>query len=114
MSCADPHRVPGSCFVSSLRQLWLRVQDLREPFSPFSLIVRVMCSVLGLFVQQSGPRLRDAAVQVYIANHVTHFDHNVINLLTSCNTVSGALLGAAGLWGLSKHTDGYCRVQMLL
>ncbi|XP_032297469.1 ancient ubiquitous protein 1 isoform X2 [Coturnix japonica] len=58
------------------------------------LIVRVMCSVLGLFVQQSGPRLRDAAVQVYIANHVTHFDHNVINLLTSCNTP--ALNGAPG------------------
>ncbi|XP_025006214.2 lipid droplet-regulating VLDL assembly factor AUP1 isoform X3 [Gallus gallus] len=58
------------------------------------LIVRVMCSVLGLFVQQSGPRLRDAAVQVYIANHVTHFDHNVISLLTSCNTP--ALNGAPG------------------
>eukprot|EP00076_Gallus_gallus_P040676 XP_025006214.1 ancient ubiquitous protein 1 isoform X3 [Gallus gallus] len=58
------------------------------------LIVRVMCSVLGLFVQQSSPRLRDAAVQVYIANHVTHFDHNVISLLTSCNTP--ALNGAPG------------------
>lgn len=58
-----------------------------------------MCSVLGLFVQQSGPRPRDAAVQVYIANHVTHFDHNVVNLLTSCNTVSGALQGMAGLYG---------------
>ncbi|XP_057255073.1 lipid droplet-regulating VLDL assembly factor AUP1 isoform X2 [Pezoporus wallicus] len=49
-------------------------------------IVRVMCSVLGLCVQQSDPRLRDAGVRVYIANHVTQFDHNVINLLTSCNT----------------------------
>ncbi|NXW86910.1 AUP1 protein, partial [Alopecoenas beccarii] len=49
-------------------------------------IVRVMCSVLGLFVRQSDPRLRDASVRVYIANHVTQFDHNVINLLTSCNT----------------------------
>nr|XP_038034481.1 lipid droplet-regulating VLDL assembly factor AUP1 isoform X3 [Anas platyrhynchos] len=57
-------------------------------------IVRVMCSVLGLFVQQSDPRLRDANVQVYIANHVTQFDHNVINLLTSCNTP--ALNGAPG------------------
>ncbi|NXI50672.1 AUP1 protein, partial [Chloroceryle aenea] len=51
-------------------------------------IVRVMCSVLGLFVRQSDPRLRDVNVRVYIANHVTQFDHNVINLLTSCNTVS--------------------------
>uniref|UniRef100_A0A8B9EHU4 Lipid droplet-regulating VLDL assembly factor AUP1 n=1 Tax=Anser cygnoides TaxID=8845 RepID=A0A8B9EHU4_ANSCY len=57
-------------------------------------IVRVMCSVLGLFVQQSDPRLRDVSVQVYIANHVTQFDHNVINLLTSCNTP--ALNGAPG------------------
>ncbi|XP_068800117.1 lipid droplet-regulating VLDL assembly factor AUP1 isoform X2 [Struthio camelus] len=57
-------------------------------------IVRVMCSVLGLFVRQSDPRLRDVNVKVYIANHVTHFDHNIINLLTSCNTP--ALNGAPG------------------
>ncbi|KFO94547.1 Ancient ubiquitous protein 1, partial [Buceros rhinoceros silvestris] len=49
-------------------------------------IVRVMCTVLGLFVRQNDPRLRDVNVRVYIANHVTQFDHNVINLLTSCNT----------------------------
>uniref|UniRef100_A0A8C3IJP1 AUP1 lipid droplet regulating VLDL assembly factor n=1 Tax=Chrysemys picta bellii TaxID=8478 RepID=A0A8C3IJP1_CHRPI len=57
-------------------------------------IVRVMCSVLGLFVRQSDPHLRDANVRVYIANHVTHFDHSVINLLTSCNTP--ALNGTPG------------------
>uniref|UniRef100_A0A8D0F3T3 Lipid droplet-regulating VLDL assembly factor AUP1 n=1 Tax=Strix occidentalis caurina TaxID=311401 RepID=A0A8D0F3T3_STROC len=57
-------------------------------------IVRVMCSVLGLFVRQNDPRLRDVSVRVYIANHVTQFDHNVINLLTSCNTP--ALNGAPG------------------
>ncbi|KFZ52915.1 Ancient ubiquitous protein 1, partial [Podiceps cristatus] len=57
-------------------------------------IGRVMCSVLGLFVRQSDPRLRDVSVRVYIANHVTQFDHNVINLLTSCNTP--ALNGAPG------------------
>ncbi|XP_071609120.1 lipid droplet-regulating VLDL assembly factor AUP1 isoform X1 [Heliangelus exortis] len=57
-------------------------------------IVRVMCSVLGLFVRQNDPRLRDASVRVYIANHITQFDHNVINLLTSCNTP--ALNGAPG------------------
>nr|XP_032645887.1 ancient ubiquitous protein 1 isoform X4 [Chelonoidis abingdonii] len=57
-------------------------------------IVRVMCSVLGLFVRQSDPHLRDASVRVYIANHVTHFDHSVINLLTSCNTP--ALNGTPG------------------
>lgn len=56
-----------------------------------------MCSVLGLFVRQSDPRLRDVNVRVYIANHVTQFDHNVINLLTSCNTVSNLELSTAGL-----------------
>ncbi|XP_043401033.1 lipid droplet-regulating VLDL assembly factor AUP1 isoform X12 [Chelonia mydas] len=54
-------------------------------------IVRVMCSVLGLFVRQSDPHLRDASVRVYIANHVTHFDHSVISLLTSCNTLLAIL-----------------------
>lgn len=49
-------------------------------------IVRVMCSVLGLLVKQNDPRLIDRTVKVYICNHVTPFDHNVINLLTSCNT----------------------------
>nr|XP_006629204.1 PREDICTED: ancient ubiquitous protein 1 [Lepisosteus oculatus] len=49
-------------------------------------IVRVMCSVLGMCVKQSNPRLRDRNVKLYISNHVTQFDHNIINLLTSCNT----------------------------
>ncbi|NXP20330.1 AUP1 protein, partial [Scytalopus superciliaris] len=49
-------------------------------------IVRVMCSVLGLLVQQNDPRLRGTGARVFIANHVTPFDHNVISLLTSCNT----------------------------
>ncbi|KAK9963635.1 hypothetical protein ABG768_006804 [Culter alburnus] len=49
-------------------------------------IVRIMCSVLGLHVRQNSPRLRDKTARLYICNHVTHFDHNMINLLTSCNT----------------------------
>ncbi|NXG13622.1 AUP1 protein, partial [Grallaria varia] len=49
-------------------------------------IVRVMCSVLGLLVRQNDPRLRGTGTRVFIANHVTPFDHNVISLLTSCNT----------------------------
>lgn len=48
-----------------------------------------MCSVLGLFVRQSSPWQRSLRARVYIANHVTHFDHNIINLLTSCSAVSG-------------------------
>lgn len=49
-------------------------------------IVRIMCSVLGLHVRQDSPRLWDKTARLYICNHVTHFDHNIINLLTSCNT----------------------------
>lgn len=49
-------------------------------------IVRIMCSVLGLHVRQNSPRFRDKTARLYICNHVTHFDHNIINLLTSCNT----------------------------
>ncbi|XP_006004795.1 lipid droplet-regulating VLDL assembly factor AUP1 [Latimeria chalumnae] len=49
-------------------------------------IVRVMCSVLGMCVKQNDPRLRDRSVRVYICNHVTQFDHNLLSLLTSCNT----------------------------
>uniref|UniRef100_A0A4W4GB81 CUE domain-containing protein n=1 Tax=Electrophorus electricus TaxID=8005 RepID=A0A4W4GB81_ELEEL len=49
-------------------------------------VVRVMCSVLGLHIRQNSPRLRDKNVKLYVCNHVTQFDHNIINLLTSCNT----------------------------
>ncbi|XP_018525267.1 lipid droplet-regulating VLDL assembly factor AUP1 [Lates calcarifer] len=49
-------------------------------------IVRVMCSVLGMHVRQKNPRSRDKNTKLYICNHVTDFDHNVINLLTPCNT----------------------------
>ncbi|PKK17629.1 ancient ubiquitous protein 1 [Columba livia] len=60
------------------------VPDRQTRPAPF--VVRVMCSVLGLFVRQSDPRLRDSSARVYIANHVTQFDHNVVSLLTSCST----------------------------
>ncbi|KAG7223583.1 hypothetical protein INR49_028476 [Caranx melampygus] len=49
-------------------------------------IVRVMCSVLGMHVRQKNPRSRDKNTKLYICNHVTDFDHNIINLLTPCNT----------------------------
>ncbi|KAJ7422882.1 Ancient ubiquitous protein 1 [Pitangus sulphuratus] len=63
-------------------------------FDSHRFIVRVMCSVLGLLVRQNDPRLRGAGARVFIANHVTPFDHNVVSLLTSCNTP--ALNGAPG------------------
>lgn len=49
-------------------------------------IVRIMCSVLGMHVRQRNPRSRDKNTKLYMCNHVTEFDHNIINLLTSCNT----------------------------
>ncbi|XP_010901749.1 ancient ubiquitous protein 1 [Esox lucius] len=49
-------------------------------------IVRIMSSVLGMHVRQKSPRLRDKSTKLYICNHVTQFDHNIVNLLTSCNT----------------------------
>lgn len=48
-------------------------------------IVRVMCSVLGMHVRQKNPRSRDKNTKLYICNHVTEFDHNIINLLTPCH-----------------------------
>ncbi|KAJ4945890.1 hypothetical protein JOQ06_023568 [Pogonophryne albipinna] len=49
-------------------------------------IVRIMCSVLGMHVRTKNPRSRDKNTKLYICNHVTEFDHNIINLLTPCHT----------------------------
>ncbi|XP_053445992.1 lipid droplet-regulating VLDL assembly factor AUP1 isoform X2 [Nycticebus coucang] len=52
-------------------------------------VVRTMCAVLGLVARQENSGLRDHRVRVLISNHVTPFDHNIVNLLTTCSTVSG-------------------------
>ncbi|XP_064124844.1 lipid droplet-regulating VLDL assembly factor AUP1 isoform X3 [Loxodonta africana] len=49
-------------------------------------VVRTMCAVLGLVARQDDSRLRDHRVRVLISNHVTPFDHNIVNLLTNCST----------------------------
>ncbi|KAK5897464.1 hypothetical protein CesoFtcFv8_010525 [Champsocephalus esox] len=49
-------------------------------------IVRIMCSVLGMHVRTKNPRSRDKNTKLYMCNHVTEFDHNIINLLTPCHT----------------------------
>ncbi|KAM3842881.1 lipid droplet-regulating VLDL assembly factor AUP1-like, partial [Diretmus argenteus] len=49
-------------------------------------IVRTMCTVLGMHVRQRNPRSRDQNTKLYLSNHVTEFDHNIINLLTPCST----------------------------
>ncbi|XP_026991046.1 lipid droplet-regulating VLDL assembly factor AUP1 [Tachysurus fulvidraco] len=92
-------------------------------------IVRVMCSVLGLHVKQNNLRLRDKNVKLYVSNHVTHFDHNIINLLTSCHTPllegsSGFVCWARGFMELgtvigsraelAQTLRGYCSVPEAL
>ncbi|XP_078080521.1 lipid droplet-regulating VLDL assembly factor AUP1 isoform X2 [Mustelus asterias] len=49
-------------------------------------IVRAMCSILGMFVTQRDSRHRDKNVKIYISNHITQFDHNILNFLTTCHT----------------------------
>ncbi|XP_053445994.1 lipid droplet-regulating VLDL assembly factor AUP1 isoform X4 [Nycticebus coucang] len=49
-------------------------------------VVRTMCAVLGLVARQENSGLRDHRVRVLISNHVTPFDHNIVNLLTTCST----------------------------
>ncbi|XP_069833158.1 lipid droplet-regulating VLDL assembly factor AUP1 [Dendropsophus ebraccatus] len=49
-------------------------------------LVRIMTSVLGVLITQSGEP--DPAVKIYISNHVTFIDHNVLGLLTACSTPS--------------------------
>ncbi|KAM6220639.1 lipid droplet-regulating VLDL assembly factor AUP1 [Rhynchocyon petersi] len=49
-------------------------------------VVRTMCAVLGLVARQEDAGLRDHRVRVLVSNHVTPFDHNMVNLLTSCST----------------------------
>uniref|UniRef100_A0A8B9KVR8 Lipid droplet-regulating VLDL assembly factor AUP1 n=1 Tax=Astyanax mexicanus TaxID=7994 RepID=A0A8B9KVR8_ASTMX len=82
-------------------------------------IVRVMCSVLGLHVRQNSPRLRDKNVKLYVCNHVTQFDHNIINLLTSCNTpllegASGFLCWARGFMELGTVAGSRAEVAETL
>lgn len=49
-------------------------------------LVRVMTSVLGVLITQSGEP--DPAAKIYVSNHMSCIDHNVLSLLTSCSTPS--------------------------
>lgn len=67
---------------------YTNIVDKLLSFIAFRFIVRIMCSVLGMHVRQKNPRSRDKNTKLYICNHLTAFDHNIINLLIPCNTVS--------------------------
>ncbi|KAM8939645.1 lipid droplet-regulating VLDL assembly factor AUP1 [Pelodytes ibericus] len=49
-------------------------------------LVRVMSSVLGVFISQSGAP--DKTTKIYISNYRTYFDHNVMTLMTPCSSPS--------------------------
>ncbi|XP_043549500.1 lipid droplet-regulating VLDL assembly factor AUP1 isoform X1 [Chiloscyllium plagiosum] len=49
-------------------------------------IVRAMCTILGVIVLQRGSRHRNKNIKIYISNHITQFDHNILNFLTACYT----------------------------
>ncbi|XP_066428901.1 lipid droplet-regulating VLDL assembly factor AUP1 [Eleutherodactylus coqui] len=49
-------------------------------------LMRVMTSVLGVLISQSGEQ--DPAVKISVSNHMTCIDHNVLSLLTACSIPS--------------------------
>ncbi|KAM6179500.1 lipid droplet-regulating VLDL assembly factor AUP1 isoform 2-T2 [Erethizon dorsatum] len=100
----DSHRLPGDGFLLLALLLYAPVGfcllvlrlflgihvflvSCALPDSVFRrFVVRTMCAVLGLVARQEGSGLRDPRVRVLISNHVTPFDHNIVNLLTTCST----------------------------
>ncbi|XP_061287824.1 lipid droplet-regulating VLDL assembly factor AUP1 isoform X1 [Bos javanicus] len=100
----DSHRLPGDGFLLLALLLYAPVGfcllvlrlflgihvflvSCALPDSVFRrFVVRIMCAVLGLVARQEDSGLRDHRVRVLISNHVTPFDHNIVNLLTSCST----------------------------
>lgn len=86
-------------------------------------VVRVMCSVLGMHVRQKNPRSRDKNTKLYICNHVTEFDHNIINLLTPCSTpqldgstgfvcwARGFMEIHAGSGAIGESLQSYCSAE---
>ncbi|CAH2299020.1 ancient ubiquitous 1 [Pelobates cultripes] len=58
------------------------------PDSVRRFLMRIMTSVLGVFTSVSEPHVRDKSVKIYISNHRTYFDHNVVSLITSCASPS--------------------------
>ncbi|XP_055096637.1 lipid droplet-regulating VLDL assembly factor AUP1 isoform X5 [Symphalangus syndactylus] len=100
----DSHRLPGDCFLLLALLLYapvgfcLLVLRLFLGIHVFLVscalpdsvlrrfVVRTMCAVLGLVARQEDSGLRDHSVRVLISNHVTPFDHNIVNLLTTCST----------------------------
>ncbi|XP_029087533.1 ancient ubiquitous protein 1 isoform X1 [Monodon monoceros] len=73
-------------------------------------VVRTMCAVLGLVARQEDSGLRDHRVRILISNHVTPFDHNIVNLLTSCSTFLAIFYPGCGTasYPASPETPSFC------
>lgn len=79
--------------------------------------------MLGMHVRQKNPRSRDKNTKLYICNHVTEFDHNIINLLTPCNTpqldgstgfvcwARGFMEIHAGSGAIGESLQSYCSAE---
>ena len=54
----------------------------------FSVVLRLMCLVLGITVEQDNKQQYDKSARVIVANCVTRFDYIALHLVTGCVTVS--------------------------
>lgn len=92
VSCAIPEsfvrRQVSTTMVYSQHCATLYTVNIHLSLFARRFVVRVMCSVLGMHVRQRNPRSRDKNTKIYVCNHVTNFDHNIINLLSPFSTVS--------------------------
>ena len=57
-------------------------------FLDFSLVLRVMCGVLGILVTQEGSVNRDRKVKVIASNYSSTLDHLAVDLVMSTILVS--------------------------
>lgn len=77
-------------------------------------VLRVMCFILGIYVKEENPLERDKKAQVFIANHITRFDHVPVHIVTGCVTPSmwqlpDSLSWTLGLkdFGISQGKDSF-------
>lgn len=54
----------------------------------YSVVLRLLCLVLGINVEQDNKQERDKSTRVIVSNCVTKFDYIAFHLTTDCVTVS--------------------------
>lgn len=77
-------------------------------------VLRVMCFILGIYVKEENPSERDKKAQIFIANHITRFDHIPVHIVTGCITpcmwqLPDSLSWTLGLkdFGISQGKDPF-------